>query len=355
MLLSAIPTKFGSVWGNAAGAGYIRTIPSASQIGVHDGWASLADGFPPLNFVAVTSGGVPPFGQDHNGILKWVTQWLQWHEAGGTIRYDAAFATAIGGYPQGAVVQSTTNGYFWINAVDNNASNPDSGGTNWKLFEGFPRIWSALNTFQAGAYSTGFDVGGANFRANGGGSNSFVVRVDGSNTYFLISDTAAGGYNAKRPITIAHSNGQVTIGGNGEPVAVGTGGLSVSSTVTANAARLSFGAYGSGDVARAVRLGDFTLSGVPGTFYEILPNGLIIEGFGGAIGALGTGTPYSQNFTVPLTFPNNILFTIATWGGFTPPNTGTIAANVASPSQVTISINAPSGPSYGFTCFVVGY
>ena len=64
MLASQIPTKFSVPFANSAGGSYIRAIPTASQIGIVDGAASLTDGFPPLNFLTLGAGGIPPFGQD---------------------------------------------------------------------------------------------------------------------------------------------------------------------------------------------------------------------------------------------------------------------------------------------------
>jgi len=132
MTAASIPTKFSIPWGNSAGGGYIRAIPTPSQIGVQNGAASLTDGFPPLTFVPVGSGGVPPFGQDFNGILKQITAWSRWQGAGGLPVYDGTFSGAIGGYPQGAVLAGASPGVVWLNLVDNNTSNPDSAGANWK-------------------------------------------------------------------------------------------------------------------------------------------------------------------------------------------------------------------------------
>ena len=127
-----IPAKFLIPWGNSAGGSFIRTIPQASQIGITNGAASLTDGFPPLNFTAVGSGGIPPFGQDMNGILKQITQWAQWQAAAAPIYYDAAFSASIGGYPKGTLLSATSAvGNFWISTIENNASNPDTGGANW--------------------------------------------------------------------------------------------------------------------------------------------------------------------------------------------------------------------------------
>lgn len=128
---SNIPAKFPIPFANAAGSSYIRTVPQASQIGVQNGAASLTDGFPPNCFVPVSAGGSWPFGQDFNGILNQATAWIRWLSAGGPVGYDAAFASAIGGYPKGTVLSSATLGGFWLCTADNNTTNPDTGGANW--------------------------------------------------------------------------------------------------------------------------------------------------------------------------------------------------------------------------------
>lgn len=127
-----IPTRFTKVFAaNAAGA-YIRQVPVPSQIGIQDGAASFTDGFVPDNFLPIAGGGVPPFGQDFNGLLKVVTAWEQWLQAGGPITYNSAFATAINGYPKGATLASAvTPGLQWTSTAENNLTNPDTGGANW--------------------------------------------------------------------------------------------------------------------------------------------------------------------------------------------------------------------------------
>ena len=132
MLIASIPAKFPKYWAQNAGGSYIRAIPEASQIGIQAGAASLTDGFPPLTFTEVAAGGVPPFGQDANGILQQITQWNQWQNAGAPVFYDSVFSAAVTGYPQGAVLaNASTLGLFWINQVDANTTDPDTGGANW--------------------------------------------------------------------------------------------------------------------------------------------------------------------------------------------------------------------------------
>ena len=134
MQSSNIPSKIPLPFAYAAGGGYVNPIPVASQIGVTDGRASLHDGFPPDTFLPIASGGVPPFGSDVNGILNEITAIQQWQQAGGFFPYDAAFSSAVGGYPLGAILQSSSFNGFWICIQENNTNNPDTSGTGWKPY-----------------------------------------------------------------------------------------------------------------------------------------------------------------------------------------------------------------------------
>lgn len=132
MLASSIPTKFPFPFANSAGSSFIRPVPVASQIGINPGAASDTDGFVPLNFLVPSAGGIPPDGRDVNGILNQMSAWDMWQSVGGPVYYDAAQSTAIGGYPQGALLNAVgfQAGYWW-SEVDNNTSDPDTGGANW--------------------------------------------------------------------------------------------------------------------------------------------------------------------------------------------------------------------------------
>jgi hypothetical protein len=81
MLAANPPLKFSKIWGQNAGGPFIRPIPVDSQIGINAGFASLNDGFPPLTMTPIAAGGVPPFGQDMNGILNQITEIQQWQQA----------------------------------------------------------------------------------------------------------------------------------------------------------------------------------------------------------------------------------------------------------------------------------
>lgn len=188
-----IPLRYAKVWAvNAAGA-YIRTVPVDSQIGIEDGAASFDTGFVPDNFSPVSAGGVPPFGQDFNGLLNADTAWMQWKQAGGAVPYDAAFSTAIGGYPQGAVVDSgIVYGAQWYSTVDNNTTDPDdpltsSGWLRVGIPAGMPLPF--ISTVPTGFVlaSGAVTIGSATSAATYAAANAlFLFAANWSNSQLLI-------------------------------------------------------------------------------------------------------------------------------------------------------------------------
>ena len=148
----AEPTKITIPW--ARDDGSKTAIPDSSQIGIVDGRASFPDGFVPLNGTPKAAGGIPPFKSDMNGILYAITNVLKWVSSGGLFKRDATFQTAIGGYPVGAILLKADNSGYWMNTVDNNASNPDAGGAGWQHID--PRLY-ALAGGTSTAYAATFD------------------------------------------------------------------------------------------------------------------------------------------------------------------------------------------------------
>jgi hypothetical protein len=116
--------------------GKTNPFPSASQIGVVNGAASLNDGFVPLNFTPIAGGGVAPFGEDMNGILYLLSAHLAALNAGQLYVFSAVLSAAMTGYGLGARLQQTADSSaIWINKTANNTTNPDTaaplGSTGW--------------------------------------------------------------------------------------------------------------------------------------------------------------------------------------------------------------------------------
>jgi hypothetical protein len=130
MQLSSAPAKIVEAW---AINGQKNTIPVPSQIPITPGAASWNDGFPPLTMLAPTDGGIGPSGLDMNGLGFSLSSPIVWFCAGAGFPYDATFSSAVGGYPKGARVLAATGVGYWLSTVDNNTTDPDTGGAGWSL------------------------------------------------------------------------------------------------------------------------------------------------------------------------------------------------------------------------------
>ena len=118
------------------------TIPTNATSGttgtLATGAAAMDSGFPPLTKVPRSAGGIAPHGEDFNGILYSITSKLQALDAGAIYPFDSAFATAISGYPNGAVVMSSDLSGTWLNTTDGNSTNPEgtaAASTGWIPFD----------------------------------------------------------------------------------------------------------------------------------------------------------------------------------------------------------------------------
>lgn len=133
MQLSNAPSKIVEAF---AVNGSKNTIPVPTQIPITPGAASFNDGFPPLTMTPLTSGGVVMSGLDMNGILNMATAVDNWMSAGAGFKYDSVFSASIGGYPNGARILNAAGNGYWLSIVDNNVTDPDTGGAGWIPFGG---------------------------------------------------------------------------------------------------------------------------------------------------------------------------------------------------------------------------
>lgn len=121
------PGKIITPW---AESGLKNEIPPASNN--TSGRAGFDQGFPPVTMTPPEVGGLPPQGQDFNGILFSVTSILRYMQAGGVPSFDAALSAAIGGYPKGSMVISDDGSTLWQSQVTSNTNNPNTTPTGWK-------------------------------------------------------------------------------------------------------------------------------------------------------------------------------------------------------------------------------
>jgi hypothetical protein len=291
MQLSGIPTKFPVVWAAGQTATYVRPVP-VTYTGAEVGAASFTLGFPAATFIPLASGGAPPDGRDTNGILQEITEWNQWQQAGGPIQYDSSFQASIGGYPQGAIVQSiATFGKSWLSTVDNNTTNPDTGGAGWEIY---PQYLPATGV-AAGTYTLLSGTVGADGR----------ITSASSTTSINISGSIVSGTEVYAPILATTGTGYI---------GVGSGASTFGGTITA-----SGGIYANGGV----------------TTTNVVASGVVNATGGGTLGGVTLGDSY-------VTAGNG-----ANFGG------GTVTAGVVNSTGggtlggVNISGNNVSAPGYG--------
>ena len=275
MILGSIPTKTPTVWGKNAASGYIRAVPNASQKNLTIGAASYADGFVPANFTPVAAGGVPPFGQDMNGVLQQITQWQQWYQAGGTIIFDPTFQSVqgISGYPIRARVESAVTPYLiWQSTMDNNSNNPDdpvvAKRIGWQqpvfpdpTYLGIPSFIGALKIDGSANTAYGANIafyGNAKLSdgvTNTTAPNKYLRALNGS---FRIDNNA---YSA--PIFALTDGGAMTV-----PGAINGASLSVTGNISGDTLTIPKNANGAANSGNASVGGDFFVGNAGWTFHN---------------------------------------------------------------------------------------
>ncbi|QCE35628.1 hypothetical protein FAI40_09995 [Acetobacteraceae bacterium] len=125
---------FFTVWAANADPNTLRQIPQKASEATEAGAASLEKGFTATNMTPVAAGGVPPFGQDFNGILNYLSRAAQLIEMGLVPGWSKSFSDAIGGYPQNAKIAYTKGGIpdIFVSIKDDNLDDPsDPNQTSW--------------------------------------------------------------------------------------------------------------------------------------------------------------------------------------------------------------------------------
>lgn len=89
--------------------------------------ASVSTGFPDITMKALADGGLPPRGQDCNGLFYLSTDQKVYLQNGGIITFNQEVSNLIGGYPKGAILdyyESTSGEYKKvISLIDDNTNN----------------------------------------------------------------------------------------------------------------------------------------------------------------------------------------------------------------------------------------
>lgn len=258
--------------------------------------ASQTLGFPPLTMQPPAVGGVPPQGEDFNGAMNQVARVAWWVLNGGGWPYDATFATNsnIGGYPNGAVLQSADFLGQWISTADNNQVNPDTVGTNW--VPGFQYGSTAL-TGQTGGTTTLTPLQAAKrgITVSGTLTSALVLIFPTWVKDWSITNNTTGAFTV---IAKTAAGSGVTIPQNGSPTAVAGDGTNI----TQNPQNIANGSASTHAVAVGQLFGGLkgiaSFKGV-GTYTFTVPTGVAAIYASGTApgGGGGSGGPGSVSST----------------------------------------------------------
>lgn len=118
--------------------GQKNVIPEKYETSMESNQATWDQGFGQITMLPVSAGGLPPKGQDFNGILNQMCETIVHISKGGVFKFSVDYATAINGYPKGAILQSEDEKKYYQSLIDNNKVNfntasQDQIKTSWKL------------------------------------------------------------------------------------------------------------------------------------------------------------------------------------------------------------------------------
>lgn len=289
-----------------------------------DNTASYDAGFPPVTMILKAAGGLPPKGQDMNQILYELSALARWFSAGVINSYDAAFSTAIGGYPKGSLVVGTDGTTQYLSTTDSNLTNPNTGGAGWfNVSDGYLKSANNLSELtNASTARTNLALGNSATRNVGGvagtvaaGDDSRIVgSLQASNN---LSDLASP-TTARTNLALGNS-ATLNVGTAASTVAAGndsriTGAMqkanNLSDLINLVTARsnLGLGSAATQSVGTGTNqipdMNSFTSSPATNGWFKF-PNGLIIQyGIGGPLTNAAPDAVIGFN----ITFPNKCLF-----------------------------------------------
>ncbi len=165
--------------------------PILSSTPSGDNTASYNSGFPAITMVLKSAGGLPPKGQDMNQILYELSALARWASSGATNTWDAAFSTAIGGYPMGAIVLGTDGTSRYISTTDSNTTNPNTGGAGW--FNSTTGYLKSANNLSDVSNAT---TSRQNLSAAKSGANSDITALSGLTTPITVPQGGTGASSA---------------------------------------------------------------------------------------------------------------------------------------------------------------
>lgn len=178
--------------------GQKNAIPENYSSSMESNQATWDQGFGPITMIPVAAGGLPPKGQDFNGIFNQISESVVYLSMGGRFKFSADYAAAINGYPKGAILQSDDEKKEYQSIIDNNKVNFNTAtqaqiNTAWKLFSTDDILQLIEAKQPAGDYLEPGDYG------IGGQANPQVNNANDATLGGIYSPAGANGINFYDP------------------------------------------------------------------------------------------------------------------------------------------------------------
>jgi hypothetical protein len=182
--------------------------------------ASVQQGFPPITMTEELAGGEPPLGQDMNGFMFLISSHTLYVECGQPYLYNAALATAIGGYLAGTILGMADGTGLWLNLSSGNTSNPDvTAGVNWAPLAAYGN--SSVTGLTGG--TANLPSGTTKYKViilSGALTSNLTVNLPATNQDWLIVNNTTGAFSTRVQTALNLASVLVPQGGFGSPTQV---------------------------------------------------------------------------------------------------------------------------------------
>ncbi|MEM7918718.1 hypothetical protein Q4Q89_13140 [Morganella morganii] len=141
--------------------GQKNVIPENYETSMESNQATWDQGFGQITMLPVAAGGLPPKGQDFNGIFNQISENIVYLSQGGRFKFSAEYAEAIGGYPKGAILQSDDEKKEYLSLIDNNKVDFNTASdisASWKLVNTDDLLSQIASKQPKGDYATKADL-----------------------------------------------------------------------------------------------------------------------------------------------------------------------------------------------------
>lgn len=211
-------TLLNAIGADAAGDNITDPMPQTQPAAANG--ASIDLGFPPITMQPEQGGGLPPLGQDVNGLFFLISSHTLWVQSGQLYPFNSELAAAIGGYAMGTILGMADGSGIWMSIANNNSANPDTGGAGWIALSSYG--YATINGLAGGTYTvtSAQSKKGVLVLSGALAANQTIVLPQTVQEWLIINMTT-GAFTTTAITAAAGSTGvQIPQGGFGAPMGV---------------------------------------------------------------------------------------------------------------------------------------